>query len=336
MKWKLILSALFAALMLLSGMYVVAFPVSHQQPAGYAFANASAGTHVAKSTAPYSGKLSSALEQNAVSNSPALRASSYIQTAQKYNLPLKYLYIPASYKRPDIRNGLVLPGYPQSPAPMGIGSYGLMNESGTMVAAPYTSKGFNATLNLTSLQPFLLSNDAPSSVSIQLNAVTYDTTLFGVPAYDFWTQNVAFYSARQHYVEFIDNIWNFSSPAILMSSNAIYSHTAFRSPYPTAYIGIGPTYTNVSTPFNLSLVLETAVVGGRDTVFFNYSMTYTNLSSHKLQFISGTFDQVEFNSTTGVLGYSAPPTDYLVTPQFVTPTGFIPWDAEIMIGGPGG
>lgn len=272
----------------------------------------------------------------AVQNNAAKSGNPFVSAAMQDGVPLKYVYIPAAKTVPRFKNGVYQIGYAQSPAPMGIGAYGIRNVSGQLEAFSYTTSTFNASVNLTSLRPFLLANDAPSSVSIQLNAVTLNTTLFGVSAYDFWTQNVAFYSARQHYLELIDNIWNFSSPAVLMSSNAIYSHTAFRVPYPYAYIGIGPTIPNVSTPFNLSLQLQTAVIGGMDTVFFNYSVMYTNSSSGKLQAAHGVFDEVQFNSLNGLQGYAAPPTSYLVTGSYVTPTGFIPWDAEIMIGGPGG
>jgi|GEM_PF-474641 len=334
MKWKVsLLSALVIAALIVSGFTFLSPSVIKtviNAPATAGINHAVSLNKASTSTSGMGANMASGMRDSKPSVSP------FVNQALKDGLPLKYLYIPALNHRPVIKDGVVLPGYVQSPAPMGIGAYGIMNESGVLVPITYTTTGFNATINLTTLQPFLLSNYAPSSVSIQLNAVLNNVTLFGSPTYAFWTQNVLFYSARQHYIEFVDNIWNFSSPAILMSSNAIYSHTAVRYPYPYAYIGVGPIIPNASTPMNINLVLNSAVVGGMDTVFFNYTVQYTNISSGKPVMISGIFDEVQFNSSNGLLGYSAPLSRYLVTGSYVTPTGFIPWDAEIMIGGPGG
>ncbi|EQD54936.1 Peptidase A5, thermopsin, partial [mine drainage metagenome] len=49
---------------------------------------------------------------------------------------------------------------------------------------------------------------------------------------------------------------------------------------------------------------------------------------------SGVYDTVLFASQTPIGHVPAAP--YLVDGSQVNPTGFIPWDAEIMLGGPGG
>lgn len=231
----------------------------------------------------------------------------------------------------------MLPGYLQSPAPFGIGAYGIKNVSGTLVPYSYSTSGFSTTLNITSLAPFDVNSYDPNAVSIQLNTVLANTTILGVGGYTYWTQNVLFYDNYAHYFEMVDNIWNFSSPTAAMPPGTIASHTAFQEPYPSAYIGVGPIISNVSAPFVATLSLESALIGGYDTVFFNYSLTFTNTSTHLKTTVGGVFDEVQFNTPTGVLGYVSPPAPlFRVDGGNVTPTGYIPYDAEVGIIGPGG
>ncbi|MCL4316819.1 MAG: thermopsin, partial [Candidatus Thermoplasmatota archaeon] len=92
----------------------------------------------------------------------------------------------------------------------------------------------------------------------------------------------------------------------------------------------------MSTPFVANLSLQSTVVNGMSAVFFNYTITFTNSSTGKTQQIGGVFDEVLFNSLNGVLGYSAPLPVYRVDGGNLTPTGYIPYDAEVGIIGPGG
>ena len=247
------------------------------------------------------------------------------------------MYVPASPSKPNIQQGVVLPGYLQSPAPFGIGAYGLKNVSGTLVPYSYSTSGFSTTLNITSLAPFDVNSYDPNAVSIQLNTVLANTTISGVGGYTYWTQNVLFYDNYAHYFEMVDNIWNFSSPTATMTPGTIASHTAVQEPYPFAYIGVGPIINNVSAPFVATLSLESALIGGYDTVYFNYSLTFTNTSTHLKTTVGGVFDEVQFNTPTGVLGYVSPPAPlFRVDGGNVTPTGYIPYDAEVGIIGPGG
>lgn len=239
----------------------------------------------------------------------------------------RYLYLPNMNPKLRYADGHVQPLYTIAPAPMGIGDFGLINKSGHLTGTVLNTPSFEGTINVNNMTAFNLGNDGPYSVSFQLNTVTYKTTLFGKSNYEFWTQNVVFYSTRTHTLQFIDNIWNFSSPTAVMSSNSIYNSTGQVIPFPGVHIALGPSFT-LMYPFTVHLYNNLTVVDGRDTVFFNYSIPQLG--------VSGTYDRVEFNSTYGMPPmYSAPPTFYHVDGNKFAPNGLL-YDAEIMIGGPGG
>ena len=238
-----------------------------------------------------------------------------------------YLFLPAKTHNFRMVNGTISPLYTASPAPMGLGDFGLMNTSNGIVGQNFYAKSFMAQIQMNNLSVYNLANDGPHSLTFQLNTIMDNTTLFGVSNYDFWTQNVATYSTRTHVLGFEDNIWNFSSPTAVMQPNTIYNSTGQVYPYPGVHIAIGPSY-KVSLPFTLQLYLNLTEINGRNVVFFNYSIP-TIMKS-------GTYDRVTFNSTYGMpMGYKAPFSYFRVSGTQLTPLGLL-YDAEIMLGGPGG
>ena len=116
----------------------------------------------------------------------------------KINNVNKLLFLPNAHPNYKLENGTVTPLYDFAPAPMGLGFFGLQNESGTLVGHNYYSNSFQATLRINNLSVYNLGNDGPSSLTFQLNTVMANTTLFGVANYSFWTQNVIVYSTRTH------------------------------------------------------------------------------------------------------------------------------------------
>lgn len=246
------------------------------------------------------------------------------------NLSSKYLFLP-NFHASDMYsmvNGVVHPLYSQAPAPMGIGDIGVKNVSGALVGYNYNTSSFEGTVAMNNLTPLYLLNDAPSTVSIQLNTVLNNVTLFGVSHYDFWTQNVIVYSARTHTLRFEDNLWNFSSPNTYLTSNAIYNSTGVVYSYPGVHIAMGPSFT-IHEPFTVHLYLNSTVLDNRNVVYFNYSIPQI--------LKSGTYDRVTFNSTYGVpSSFKTPQANFLVSGTSLTPTKYLLYDAELMIGGPGG
>ncbi len=258
--------------------------------------------------------------------SSSLQSYNFTDNSSVYS----HLFIPNKHAALfyKIVNDTVAPLYSSAPAPNGIGDFGIKNVSGTLVGYNYNTSSFEGTVSLNSLNPLYLLNDAPNTVSMQLNTVLNNVTLFGNSNYSFWTQNVIVYSARTHTLSLEDNLWNFSSPAAYLSSNAIYNSTGVVYPYPGVHIALGPSFT-INEPFTVHLYLNSTLLNNRNVVYFNYSIPQISKS--------GTYDRVTFNSTYGVSpAFKTPQANFLVSGTRVTPTGYLLYDAELMIGGPGG
>ncbi len=239
-------------------------------------------------------------------------------------------YLPPNFhaKTKDV-NGIITPSYVNSPAPMGVGSYGIMNTSGTMTGYMLNASSFEGTAVLNNLTTLDLTNDGPDQYTMQLNTILRNVTLFGNTSFVFWNQNVILYTAHNHTLSFEDNIWNFSSPAFLITNNSFYSYDGHIIA-PVYYYAVGPSL-SVTYPFTVHLFLNSTMIDNRDAVFFNYSVITSNAS------YSGSYDRVIFNSTYGMPStYKTPEAYYQINGFNLTPTGFIPYDAELMIGGPGG
>lgn len=291
--------------------------------------NTVSGTGVVKTSPEKAVNINTPLSQGQES----LLAKEVLQEARQTGVEMNHLFIPNYMSKSTVTEGHITLGYACSPAPMGVGDYGLENVSGVLQTYNCTPSDIAAVVNLSELS--VLTNDGTlHQVSMQLNAVLNNVDLFGESNYSFWTQNVIDYSARSHLMCFVDNIWNFSSPTAKLTTNAINYSSAiasgkgFNNYAVGVHIGCGPQVI-VPTPFLLYLYLNTSLVDGKSTVWFNYSLP--QMSMH------GTYDEVEFNSTYGQkVGYSAPAPHYLISGTELTPEGRIPYDAEMMIGGPGG
>ena len=83
-----------------------------------------------------------------------------------------------------------------------------------------------------SINTFLLDNDGTLSTNgsqntfgVQLNAVTNDTTVGGTSTESFWAENVLYFNyPSPGTITFLDNIWNFSSPAVSLTPGTLYSY----------------------------------------------------------------------------------------------------------------
>ncbi|MGC8496872.1 MAG: thermopsin family protease [Thermoplasmata archaeon] len=243
-------------------------------------------------------------------------------------VPAKYAFLPnfnAKYAR--IGN-TIMPLYSSAPAPMGIGYYGLMNNSGMLTGTVLNTTSFEGSITVNNLNIFYLDADSPYSMSIQLNTVLRNVTLFGNNSFVFWTQNTVSYSTRTHQLSMVDNIWNFSSAQYLFTQNSLYSYDGIPVP-PTYYYAVSSNFTNVNFPFTINVYINSTIINNRNAVFFNYTLIQQNQAP-----VSGSYDEVIFNSTYGM------PSDYKTAPAYFqvngnepTPTGFLLYDAELMLGG---
>jgi thermopsin len=229
--------------------------------------------------------------------------------------------------------GHVVPLYDETPAPMGIATYGLHNISGQIT--PYvlnttSVEGSFTTTDPTGVQVQSYDLDGQTTYGAQLNAIEVGTTLDGQTSFlghqnQFWLQNTLSYDpeATQDQLTFDFEIWNFSynneanlpwagfsllPPNSLLHGNGQdYGGEVYDS-------GGGPLLT-VSYPFTLQLYLNTTV-GSYDgspmvnEVYVNYSVW--NSAGQKVcpvvqweQDPCGEYDNVYFNSTTHVAPGSA-------------------------------
>ncbi len=230
-------------------------------------------------------------------------------------------------------NGSVEPLYTGTPSPIGLADYGLsVLPNGTHVASVLetTKVRGQADLNATGVEPLDLYNSelGPDAYSLQLNAVLTKVVLFGQSGYEFWTQNVMEYYPSAHRLYLITNVWNFSSPAGEFSlGNAIYAHGANGTNFGEVYeAAVG--FTGISYPFDLSLYLNSTLVGGRDAVYF------TGVLHGPGESIDAPFDYVVFNSIgTGGIRPSTPAV-YAANGTGYDPLGLTN-DFELDFGGPG-
>ena len=241
----------------------------------------------------------------------------------------KHYFPPNFNARTKEVNGVVTPLYSTSPAPMGVGSWGITNNSGAITGYVLNASSFEGTAVLNNLTTVDMTNDGPDQYTMQLNTILRNVTLFGNSSFVFWNQNVVLYTAHNHTLTFEDNIWNFTSASFIMNNNTFYSYDGnLIAPY--YYYAVGPSL-SVSYPFTVHLFLNSTMINNRDAVFFNYSVISSNGT------YTGSYDKVIFNSTYGMPSTFITPTAYYQINGFqVTPNGFLPYDAELMIGGPGG
>ena len=266
-----------------------------------------------------------------------------LAATKAHHLPIEAASLPNLLGQATVSDGVVSPLYTASPAAMGIGTYGVDNTTGTPSAFTLETSSWEGSITLNSVNTFLLTNDgtlssngSENAFGVQLNAVMSGVTLGESPSYSFWTQNVVYFNYPfPGTITFLDNIWNFSSPAFDLSAGTLYSYGG-TPVYPVYYFDFGPTY-SITFPVTIHLYLNSSVTDltstgdAYSTVQFGYSLVDPASGTTEA---SGIYDTVLFNSTAPI--GAVPPSPYLVDGSQVTPTGYIPWDAEIMIGGPGG
>jgi hypothetical protein len=332
-RFKASIAVFVVLVMVLSGMVFLvensSTSANNASSVGSTISHSSTGVSISHVSPPAS-KVGSKVQALSLAQREKLQQS-VLQQAKQQGIPMKYLYLPDYSSQSTITGGHVTPGYASSPAPMGVGDYGFMNQSGKIVTYNYTTSSFMASIDLKNLSDFYLPDNSPQSVSMQLNAVLNNVALAGNSSYNMWTQNVIFLSPRTNTIEFLDNIWNFSSPTAVMNPSTILYSSAVANDSGqnlNYHYGFSKLY-NITFPLSLNVYLNSTIIDRNSAVFFNYSVPQDHLS--------GTFDEVIFNSTYGQSSsYSAPAPHYYVSGTQLNPTGYIPYDAEIMIGGPGG
>jgi len=265
----------------------------------------------------------------------AKMGSTILSSLAEEGVPSKAIYLPNFDGGGTMDGDVVSPITTAAPAPMGIGDVGVRNTTGTPTPYVLDSTSWEGTFTLTSGDFFYIDNDGPDTFGVQLNTVLTNVTVWGNSHDDFWTQNVLFYTPSQDEVELLDNIWNFSDPSTLEPASTFFSYEG--TPVsPTFYYDEGPIL-NAPLPFtvhlfiNSSLTNITATGSEYSTVTFGYDL----VAGDGVTLGSGVYDRVQFNSHIST-GANVPDPHFQVNGGQLTPTNFLLYDSELMIGGPGG
>jgi len=224
--------------------------------------------------------------------------------------------------------GVVSPLYTNAPAPMGLGDFGVTEVHGVNVGTISYTQSVEGSVTLNAVNPIYVTSSDPDGFTMQLNTVLTHTDVLGDAVYQYWIQNVPIYQPASSTLSFENNIWNFSSPTAGMQVSSIYSGsgTVFPGVY---YYAPGPSF-HITMPFTVEVWNNATVTNDRPTVYFNYTVASGS------GVISGSYDQVEFNSSATPPTTPAPSPTFQINGQSAGPTNFLLNDAEIMLGGPGG
>ncbi len=225
-----------------------------------------------------------------------------------------------------------------SPAPMGIADFGLSANGPYSVytqgvAGGIQLSGYNATAGTTyeTTGAYYWDGLSPNAVvtpwqsGVQLNTVLNNVSYPGSDIGAFWTQNVLDFSGST--LQFIDNVWNLSSPGAAMEYGTIYSGNGVLVPG-ELYYDYGPTLP-LSFPLTINLYNNASIIDGRSALTFGYRVV------EGATVYTGVYDTVVFNSQPTVVDPLLTP-DYLISGFNLAPDNFLLDDAELVFGGPGG
>jgi thermopsin len=261
---------------------------------------------------------------------PGILSAHVASEIAKAGIPKSEVFLPNFESRVAVSNHLVTPLYNATPAPMGIGDFGVQDMNGTNVGTVTYTPSVEGVLQLSELNDTYLDAAGPNEVSIQLNTVATGVDLFGNASYQFWVQNVPVWIPNIDQLSIVENLWNFSSPAFNFTANSIYSGDGTIIA-PVLYIANGPTW-HPNGPFTIRVYNNASLVNNRPALYLNYSLSFANGTT-----IAGSYDCVVFNSTSAPSQTTpAPVPTFQIDGQQYGGQGYLINDAELMIGGSGG
>jgi thermopsin len=238
----------------------------------------------------------------------------------------------------NLAQGGVQPG----PTSIGVNDLGLrVNSAGQYYPYWYRTTSLDGTVTINNISLLPIMTNASSSITLQLNAILNNVTIFGQSIYQIWAQNVIFYSVEGDQMQLATDAWNFTGAPFQLFQNDIYQNSPggfiFTGTYVHAVPSSPPAFI-LRPPFTISFYLNATNIDGRNALFFNYSLVSahditlggTNLG-RSIQ--DGSFDWIIFNSTAGMpAGYTAPPASFLISGNQTSNLG-LPNDAEIAVCG---
>lgn len=212
--------------------------------------------------------------------------------------------------------------YSTEPAPMGIADYGI-GPNGS--AYSYNTTSFLGGISINSLSTKNSSFNHEMTFQFNVNLVFTN----GGSTYVYWVQDVAFVNTSTNQLYFIDNVWNMSSSSASMHTSSISGNGSLGNSSGTLFYY---DYANSILPGNC------AFLSYPSTIQFMMNSTISSSGVPEVAFMyndgSGwvTYDNVYFSfasELTQDLGF-------VVTGNTYEPNGYNPYDAELIMGGPGG
>jgi hypothetical protein len=216
--------------------------------------------------------------------------------------------------------------YYTEPAPMGIADYGLSTGSGSLYNSySYSTSMFMGKADISSLSTLTSSGSSEMTFQLNVNLVFYDSGI----EYVYWIQDVAFVvTASPQAIEFIDNVWNMSSPSASMLSSSIAGNGTVAQSGSTGYYYSIASYNLPGNDIYISLpttadfkVISGVTAANQPTVAFEYNDGYGWV----------TYDNTVFRFVSDLTSYP----EFLVDGSSYNPYGTF-YDAEFILGGPGG
>lgn len=259
-----------------------------------------------------------------------LDEATVLKLLSEYNIPTKYAYLP-NFNFNGNATSSVEPMYERSPAPIGVSDYGYSTTSGVISTYSYTTSGFLGSFMFEGMDPFYLQNNDPGTVAIQLNSVLNHVTVQGNSNYVFWVQNVIVFTPGSHSMQFVSNIWSFSTTDMVFPNNAILSGNGAVVPG-LFYYYAGPVISNLPDTFTAIVYTDSTMSGLNNALDFKYEITGTESSS---TVPLTTYDTVVFNSVLPGTTTPAPAANFYVNGNARTPSGYL-YDSELVVTGPGG
>lgn len=215
--------------------------------------------------------------------------------------------------------------YKNEPAPMGIADYGigsnnqpyLYNTSSFLgIAKIYGLKTYNASLNQSSNE---------MGFQLNINLAFYN----GKNLFVYWVQDVAIYNTSSPSIIFLDNVWNSSASNASIHNSTLYGNGTVGNSSGTHFYY---DFANASLPGNnISLSGNPSImmmVNATNSVFGEPELLFEYNDGHGWQI----FDNVIFYFASNLNDYYG----FVVDGYNYEPTGYSYYDAEMILGGPGG
>lgn len=192
----------------------------------------------------------------------------------------------------------------------------------------YSSTSFLGKIGINQLK---VSGSQGKNLSFQLNLNL--KFFYGGTTYVYWVQDVAFFNTTDNNIYFIDNVWNFSailfpdtfssmSNSTVSGNGSILSSSEGALYYDIANSSLPGNFVNLTEPSEIELMSNSTLTSsGSPEVVLRYNDGYGWV----------TYDNVVFKFARGAVSDS----NFVVDGQVNNPEG-LSYDAELIMGGPGG